>query len=170
MIKLRRGNVFWKKKKKIKLKSRSRLLLTARSLETAGHTSELQTVIHGNESRSTHHARFDTVACMCYTHSHTHTHTRTFMHPSIRTQASFIYRNIKLRWVLRSQRDDVHRYKVKCINQSHQCVFFFFFFFDHLQWNKQDVHFTWPHALVSTFSIIRDAVFPLHLLSATSDS
>lgn len=92
------------------------LLRRSRLLDTHQNYRRLSMEI---ESDSIHHARRNTVACMCCTHTHTYVHSCTQKH----SRTSFIHlQEYKTHWVLRSERDNIHRYKVKCINQSHQCV------------------------------------------------
>ena len=126
------------------------------------------------ESDSIHHARCNTVACMCCTNTHTHTHTHTHARAHTQTHShshrhlhtGFIHVQVyKTHWVLRSERDNIHRYKVKCINQKSPVCFY------HLQWNKQEffIHinrYTCFHIQFFTNSLPP----PSRFLSATGNS
>lgn len=70
-----------------------------------------------NQSDS-RHARYNMLACMCSSHSHT-----SFIHVHLHPQSALYTVSVYV----------TYRYKVRCINQSHQWVY-------HLEWNKQHFH------------------------------
>lgn len=85
-----------------------------------------------NQSDS-RHARCNMLACMCSSQSHT-----GFIHLKLHPQSALYTISVYV----------TYRYKVRCINQSHQWVY-------HLEWNKRHFHSQkQKQNLVSTFSFM----------------